>query len=465
MGAEASQLGGVVRQLKQNDSSVTEVWLKREQHEKVSIEEMETLCRALRFNTRVSSLRIEGEIDAFASAATWRAFADMLHADSSITEIALVCIGAQVKQHMCVLVDGLRRHGTLQELDLTFAQLDAASSDLLVAALLGCAKLRTLRMGGVSGWSVAPMCTLVREHSSLTKLDMRSADVSGDDLRQLMRALESNTHITWLNLSTNRIGDEDASVAADMLRKNSTLQYIDLGYNEIGVAGVSALATAMHSNRSLNQLILTSNRISVDDARALDAMLQRNRAEQSSLVNSSVSASSAAAVPVPAVAAASSGSVSPSPSNTLAITAVHHDATRSAMSAPNASAMSAVAATAELSSLRAEMAAMRQRDAEREAELARQRAELTAMRQKEAGAETMEAGDGEGLPSLMSPCAPYAALSADADGSREGDAHPSVHPPWERGPDISVAQAQARAMAAPADDEQPGAERAPLISM
>ena len=122
-------------------------------------------------------------------------------------------------------------------------------------------------------------------YSSLTFLNLEGNCIGDSGASSLSKALKAKSSLTDLNLSYNRISDAGASFLSQALKANSSLTNLNLSINSIGDAGASSLSKALQANSSLTNLNLSLTCIGDVGASSLSKALQAN----SSLTNLNLS--------------------------------------------------------------------------------------------------------------------------------------------------------------------------------
>ena len=116
----------------------------------------------------------------------------------------------------------------------------------------------------------------LKANSSLTSLNLEGNFIGEDGASSLSKALKANSSLTDLNLSDNRIGDNGASFLSQALKANSSLTNLNLSINSIGDVGASSLSKALKANSSLTNLNLSINKIGDAGASSLSKALKAN---------------------------------------------------------------------------------------------------------------------------------------------------------------------------------------------
>jgi hypothetical protein len=242
------------REVACNDPAVTSVVLHTRQT-RVTREELDDLCTALRKNTHVHTLDLFGQQERIGPAAA-KSIADMLTVNQSLTSLQLWCCELR-DEGALHLAAGLRRHPALRALNIggTNGIRETASLHAVCDALANCPQLRELNFWGCralgQGASTAPLITLFQPHvCSLESVSLEACRLNGPPLHALLTFLHNNTRLHTLLLRANLFSTADAC----------------------------AMAALLHANRSLTSVSASVDHdASLDGARALVASLQRNR--------------------------------------------------------------------------------------------------------------------------------------------------------------------------------------------
>ena len=122
----------------------------------------------------------------------------------------------------------------------------------------------------------AVISVVLEKNSSLTHLDLSFNCIHQDVASPLSKALKANSSPTSLNLEGNFIGDTGASSLYKALKTNVSLAVLGLTDNFIGDTGASCLSKAVKANFSLTDLNLCCNRIGDAGASSLSKALKEN---------------------------------------------------------------------------------------------------------------------------------------------------------------------------------------------
>ena len=166
---------------------------------------------------------------------------------------------------------------SLTEVDLSSAEIKNVGANVISVVLEknSCLTYLDLSFNGFEG-VVSSLFKALKANSSLTSLNLEGNFIGEDGASFLSHALKANSSLTNLNLSINSIGDAGASSLSKTLKANSSLTNLNLSYNRIGDAGASSLSKALKENSSLAVLGLTDNFIGDTGASCLSKALKAN---------------------------------------------------------------------------------------------------------------------------------------------------------------------------------------------
>ena len=196
----------------------------------VSVESIDSLCRALSAN---SSVRV------------------LLMIDCHLTTSHCVCLG-QLLRHPI--------HCQIEKLDLSWCGLTSDGVGEVVSGLSDNHSLRELVLSGnqIGSEGAVAVATMLKTNSSLERLDLARCGIGSSGGVELGAALERNKTLRYLNLSENELGDDGVRGLSAGLENNSSLEdlwlYDDKSLGEEGVAFL--LKTVEEKNTSLKELWL-----------------------------------------------------------------------------------------------------------------------------------------------------------------------------------------------------------------
>ena len=208
-------------------------------------------------------------------------------------------IGAGGGRDLQRLLEALHGNAHVDQLDLSWADVDAASAHHIPAAL-GKTSLRSLSLEGnrIGADGARSLSTALGKDSMISVLEiqhnkigasgaealaeallsnvaLRSLDLYDNDLGQdgavaIIGALKNHPGLVRLNLRFNRIGDVGAQAVADLLlhrvaNKLPCLSHVNLAVNRITAAGALPLLAAAQACKSLVDLRLGLNDIADDE--------------------------------------------------------------------------------------------------------------------------------------------------------------------------------------------------------
>ena len=113
-------------------------------------------------------------------------------------------------------------------------------------------------------------------YSSLSFFNLEGNCIGDSGASSLSKALKAKSSLTDLNLSDNRIGDAGASFLSQALKANSSLTNLNLSINSIGDTGASSLSKALKANSSLTNLNLSFCKIGDAGASSLSEAIKEN---------------------------------------------------------------------------------------------------------------------------------------------------------------------------------------------
>ena len=166
---------------------------------------------------------------------------------------------------------------SLTEVDLSSAEIQNSGAAVISVVLEKNSSLTHLDLSFNLFDGVVPsLSKALKANFSLTSLNLKGNSVGEDGASSLSKALKANSSLTDLNLSHNRIGDAGASFLSQALKANSSLTDLNLSINSIGDAGASSLSKALKANFSMTDLNLSCNRIGNAGASSLSKALKEN---------------------------------------------------------------------------------------------------------------------------------------------------------------------------------------------
>ena len=166
---------------------------------------------------------------------------------------------------------------SLTEVDLSSAEIMNIGAVVISVVLERNSSLTHLDLSFNLFDGVAPsLSKALKANSSLTSLNLEGNFIGEDGASSLSKALKANSSLTDLNLSVNRIGDAGASFLSQALKANSSLTNLNLSINSIGDTGASSLSEALKANSSLTNLNLSLTSIGDAGASSLSKALKEN---------------------------------------------------------------------------------------------------------------------------------------------------------------------------------------------
>ena len=208
-------------------TSLEELWIGKN---KISVERMDSLCKALSANSSMRRLSLQ-----------W----------SHLTTSHCVCLG-QLLRHPI--------HCQIEMLDLNDCSLTSDGVGEVMSGLSHNHRLRELDLTGnqIGSEGAVAIATMLKTHRSLERLDLQGCDIGSSGGVELGAALERNKTLRDLNLSVNALGDDGVRGLCVGLENNSSLEELKLICDEsLGEEGVSLLLKCLEEkNTSLKTLWL-----------------------------------------------------------------------------------------------------------------------------------------------------------------------------------------------------------------
>ena len=196
----------------------------------ISVESIDSLCKALSANSSMRSLDMRG---------------------CHLTTSHCVCLG-QLLRHPI--------NCKIEQLDLSYCSLTNAGVGEVVRGLNDNHTLRELGLSGnqIRSKRTVAMATMLKRNSSLETLYLNSCSIGSSGGVELGAALERNKTLRVLELSWNALGDDGVRGLCVGLENNSSLEELRLdGDWSLGEEGVLLLLKCVEEkNRSLKRLRL-----------------------------------------------------------------------------------------------------------------------------------------------------------------------------------------------------------------
>ena len=179
---------------------------------------------------------------------------------------------------------------SLTEVDLSSAEIENVGAVVISVILEKNSSLTHLDLSfnSIDQDVASSLSKALKANSSLTSLNLEGNSIGDAGASSLSQALKANSSLTNLNLSINSIGDAGASSLSKALKANSSLTNLNLSFSKIGDAGASSLFKALKASSSLTDLDLRDNSIGDSGASSLSKALKAN----SSLINLNLSVNS-----------------------------------------------------------------------------------------------------------------------------------------------------------------------------
>ena len=193
----------------------------------ISVESIDSLCKALSANSSMRTLDMRG---------------------CHLTTSHCVCLG-QLLRHPI--------HCKIEKLDLSNCRMTSDGVGEVVSGLSDNHTLRQLDLGynHIGSEGAVAVATMLKRNSSLERLDLGSCSIGSSGGVELGAALERNKTLRVLVLSWNSIGDDGVRGLCAGLENNSSLKKLNLyGDKSLGEEGVSLLLKCVEKNKSINIL-------------------------------------------------------------------------------------------------------------------------------------------------------------------------------------------------------------------
>ena len=196
----------------------------------ISVESVDSLCKALSANTSMRTLNM---------------------GDCHLTTSHCVCLG-QLLRHQI--------HCKIEELNLSLCSMTSDGVGEVVSGLSDNHTLRELKLSytPIGSEGAVAMATMLKRNSSLERLDLDSCSIGSSGGVELGAALERNKTLRVLRLGGNAIGDDGVRGLCAGLENNSSLEELALESDKsLGEEGVSLLLKCVEEkNRRVKSLRL-----------------------------------------------------------------------------------------------------------------------------------------------------------------------------------------------------------------
>ena len=196
----------------------------------ISVESIDSLCKALSANSSMRKLNMCG---------------------CHLTTSHCVCLGQLLKHPI---------HCKIESLYLSGCGLTSDGVGKVVSGLSDNHTLRVLWLDGnqIRSEGAVVIATMLMTNSSLEELDLEKCSIGSSGGVELGRALERNKTLRELKLSWNALGDDGVRGLSEGLETNSSLEeLVLLGDKSLGEEGVSLLLKCVEEkNTSLKRLWL-----------------------------------------------------------------------------------------------------------------------------------------------------------------------------------------------------------------
>lgn len=193
----------------------------------------------------------------FESAATVRAFAEMLAINRNIIDVTSKY--SVSLEHVPLLLSGLQRHPPLRNFNL-FLLLSGKELPFDWAPLLAYLQhsVTLTELGfrcpfGSAGFN--GFLTVVRTLPALQTVTLFDATLRGESLRGLLSAVLSSPRIASLHLyECLLVSDEDAPAIAEFIRRTSALDELHIGQHVLSAVGLQMILASLRCNSSLHTI-------------------------------------------------------------------------------------------------------------------------------------------------------------------------------------------------------------------
>ena len=190
----------------------------------ISVESIDSLCRALSANSSVRRLDVS---------------------DCHLTTSHCVCLG-QLLRHPI--------HCQIERLDLSGCGLTSDGVGEVVSGLSDNHSLRELGLSWnqIGSEGAVAVATMLKTNSSLESLNLESCGIGSSGGVELGAALERNKTLRYLGLSRNKLGDDGVRGLSACLENNSSLEDLRLhGDESLGEEGVTLLRSLQRKKPNL----------------------------------------------------------------------------------------------------------------------------------------------------------------------------------------------------------------------
>jgi Ran GTPase-activating protein (RanGAP) involved in mRNA processing and transport len=219
----------LLQQLTENDPSLKTIDLGN-----LSNEDLRELVEALKHNTSVTALLLDGE-NKFIAAPIIR---ELLLTNTSLTNLEISFVGIDEGAVQC-LSEGLQSNTTLTSLRLSF-----------------------FGEAGIDDDKIKHLTNALQTNNTLVFLNLCNNKLGGRGIQEIKNLLTTNKSITTLNLADNNLDSFALREISNLLATKNSLSTLDLSYNSINTLLCMSLMPALQTNIRLTTLKLTGTNIS-----------------------------------------------------------------------------------------------------------------------------------------------------------------------------------------------------------
>ena len=221
-----------------------------------------TLGSAIAINTHLESLVVTSS-DGLPLAVADRGFIDDLKSNSSISNLKLYCrsqnIAGGVAQEILKVYQ--ENNSQLTVLGITNANLQSGG-DRVLDTLKGCSNLQQILLGNcsITGEQLLAIVDAIRGHCMLEELDLAVNNIGNTGCDAIAALLEDpNCNLHTLYLNNNTIDNEGATTIANSLTNNNKLQKLYLYNNLIDQSVDDVFSNILCNKSSMNDTYLSNH--------------------------------------------------------------------------------------------------------------------------------------------------------------------------------------------------------------
>ncbi|XP_072043458.1 uncharacterized protein [Amphiura filiformis] len=164
----------------------------------------------------------------------------------------------------------------LEDLNLSFNDIDSRGADFLAESLKHAPKLKFLNLNYnvLGSQGVVALCKSLQYVTHLETLKLSGNKIGSDGMMALCETFHYITHLKILELDDNNIGSDSTKALAAVLQYIPNLHELYLTKCQIKSDGAKALASALQYIPIIHNIYLSDNQIQSDGAKALASALQ-----------------------------------------------------------------------------------------------------------------------------------------------------------------------------------------------